>query len=198
MSMRKISQARRAAAAVIAASALTFTLAACGGDDGKPSESSKSKSDSATDDAPKGQVSASQEPETVIVTLKGDKGILLDITSVVRDSGGFVTVKGFIRNPTDKEYFETASWTGPELELMKGAGGGSLGGATLVDKAEKKRYYILRDTENRPLATTGIPTIKPNAKTPAFMQFPAPPDSTTEVDFQIPTFQSVTLKFSGA
>ncbi|ALO10769.1 hypothetical protein AQF52_5175 [Streptomyces venezuelae] len=31
---------------------------------------------------------------------------------------------------------------------------------------------------------------------PVFMQFPAPPASTTEVSFQLPTFEPATLKLS--
>jgi hypothetical protein len=196
MSMRQIFQARRAAAAVAAAVALTFTVAGCGGGD-ETKQGSGASSPAKEDGGGKQQSTTPEEPETVIATLKGEEGIVLDITSAVRDSGGFVTVKGVIRNTSDKEYFDTATWTGPELDLKKGAGGGSLGGATLIDKAEKKRYYILRDTENRPLATTGIPTIDANSETPAFMQFPAPPESTTEVDFQLPTFASTTLKLTG-
>jgi hypothetical protein len=195
MSMRQISQARRAAAVVIAAAALTFTLAGCGGDEETRQDSVSSSP--AKDDGGGKQSKAPEEPETVIATLKGEEGIVLDITSVVRDSGGFVTVKGVIRNTSDKEYYNTAAWTGPDLDIKKGSGGSSLGGATLVDQAEKKRYYILRDTENRPLATTGIPTIAANSKTSAYMQFPAPPKSTTEVDFQLPTFASTTLKLTG-
>ncbi|MFF1960741.1 hypothetical protein ACFVWX_27660 [Streptomyces sp. NPDC058220] len=199
MSMRKISQARRAAAAVTVAAALTFTLGACGGDDSNSDDASSSKPAASQEDQGKDQEqqgSASQEPETVLTTLRGPKEITLDLTSVVRDSGGFVTVKGVLKNSGEETFVQTTVWSGPELEIIKGAGGSSLGGATLVDKAEKKRYYILRDTDNRPLATTGIPTIKPGATVPVYMQFPAPPDSTTEVDFQLPTFASTTLKFA--
>ncbi|WP_455362083.1 hypothetical protein [Streptomyces sp. SYSU K21746] len=192
MSMRQISQVRRTAAAVSAAVALTLTLAACGGGDDKPEKASESKSSSSKGDGGN-KGSAKQEEEKVIATLKGQDDITLDVTSAVRDSGGFVTVTGVVKNSGSKDFYDATFWSGPDLAILKGAGGASLGGATLVDSKEKKRYYILRDTENRPLATTGIPVIKANSKTPVFMQFPAPPEGTTQVTFMLPTFQSVTL-----
>ncbi len=193
MRMRQISQVRRTAAAVTAAVALTFTLAACGGGDDETEMASTSKSSSPKADA-RSNGSAKQQPNQVIATLKGKSHITLDLTSAVRDSGGFVTVTGVLKNNGSKDFYETSFWSGPDLAILKGAGGSSMGGATLVDSKEKKRYYILRDTENRPLATTGIPVTKGNSETPVYMQFPAPPQGTTRVTFELPTFQSVILE----
>ncbi|MGW1880838.1 hypothetical protein [Streptomyces sp. NPDC001970] len=189
----------RAAAAVTAAVALTFTLAACGGGDDKAGDDAGTQSESPGKGGSEQQEQGNkpQESETVIATIKGQDEITLEVTSVVRDSGGFVTVKGHVKNAGDKDFYGTKMWTGPELDIKKGAGGSSMAGATLVDKSEKKRYYILRDTENRPLATTGIPVLKAGSTTPVFMQFPAPPESTTEVDFEMPTFAASTLKITG-
>lgn len=66
-----------------------------------------------------------------------------------------------------------------------------------MDKAGKKRYYILRDTDGRCLCTTGMSAVQPGASVPVFMQFPAPPAETTEVDFNLPTFATTSLKISG-
>ncbi|MFE5871091.1 hypothetical protein ACFQ6V_20910, partial [Streptomyces roseifaciens] len=120
-------------------------------------------------------------------------GIVLDITSATRSAGGFVTVQGNLKNTVDKKFYDTQQWTGPELDVIRGAGGSSFGGATLVDEKEKKRYYTLRDTENRPLTSMGIAIIEPNSEQKVFMQFPAPPKTTSQVDLQIPSFQSVAL-----
>ncbi|MFD6124827.1 hypothetical protein ACFWHE_24795, partial [Streptomyces hydrogenans] len=83
---------------------------------------------------------------------------------------------------------------GNETEVVKH--GLSLGGATLVDSSAKKRYYVLRDTDGRPLTTTGLDSLGPGKSTAVFMQFPAPPATTTEVSFQLPTFEPATLKLS--
>lgn len=72
-----------------------------------------------------------------------------------------------------------------------------MAGATLTDKAGKKRYYVLRDTESRCLCTVGITRIGAGETIPFFAQFPAPPASSTEVEFNLPTFATATVKLSG-
>jgi hypothetical protein len=67
----------------------------------------------------------------------------------------------------------------------------------LIDRTGKKRYYVLRDTDGRCLCTTGVSRVKGGAAIPFFVQFPAPPTSTTEVEFNLPTFASATIKISG-
>ncbi|MGK5451129.1 hypothetical protein [Streptomyces radiopugnans] len=199
MSMWQVSQARRTVLAVVTTSVLTFSLISCGGGgDG---------GDKAADKPSTGQTAAPQENGTggkgtvaddseVVLSIKGQDGIVLDVNSVIRDSGGFVTVNGVLKNTSDKDYSDAILWTGSELDLIRAAGA-SFAGATMVDKAEKKRYYVLRDTENRPLATMKIGNIKANSEQNVFMQFPAPPESTAEVDLQIPTFQNATLEITG-
>ncbi|WP_328942804.1 hypothetical protein [Streptomyces sp. NBC_00250] len=84
--------------------------------------------------------------------------------------------------------------SGDETEVVKH--GNSLGGATFVDSVGKKRYYVLRDTDGRPLTTSALDSLGPGKSTAVFMQFPAPPPSTTDVSFQLPTFEPATLKLS--
>ncbi|MGW0362231.1 hypothetical protein [Streptomyces sp. NPDC002990] len=117
----------------------------------------------------------------------------LSINSMRRDPGGFLTVNGQIKNTGSESFAGTSAWRGTEL---KGSGE-SVAGATLVDKAGKKRYYVLRDTEARCLCTTGISSVDPGQVIPFFAQFPAPPTTTTEVDFNLPTFATATVKISG-
>jgi hypothetical protein len=67
----------------------------------------------------------------------------------------------------------------------------------LVDSKGRKRYYVLRDTDGRPLTTTGLSTIKSGESVPVFMQFPSPPTDTAEVTLQLPTLSFATIKISG-
>lgn len=117
----------------------------------------------------------------------------LTINSVHRDPGGFLTVSGQIKNTGSESFTRTSDWRGIEL---KGSGE-SVAGATLVDKVGKKRYYVLRDTESRCLCTTGISSVDAGQTVPFFAQFPAPPASTSEVEFSLPTFATATVKISG-
>ncbi len=196
MSVRRTGKVRGGAAVAIAA-VLGLTLAGCGaGDDGKSKTSEQSSrsvpsASGSQSAAPGGSKSAA--PTEILATSNGAAGIVLTVNSAVRESGGFITINGQIKNGGQEAFVQLATWRGEELK----ANDGSVAGATLVDKVGKKRYYVLRDTESRCLCTTGITRIGAGESIPFFAQFPAPPTSTTEVDFNLPTFATATIKISG-
>ncbi|MFJ1863460.1 hypothetical protein ACIOD1_02415 [Streptomyces sp. NPDC088097] len=195
MSIRREVSAR-GGAAVATSAFLLFTLAGCGGGDqpkGAQGSSTPKAAPSVSAKSPSADSSKAVEPEQVIATVKGQAGIALDITSASRDAGGFVTVSGQIKNSGDKPFANTSAWRGNELK----SSGVSVAGVTLVDKAGKKRYYVLRDTDGRCLCTTGVAIIDAGQSVPFFAQFPAPPATTADVEFNFPTFASTTLKISG-
>lgn len=196
MSMRQEVGARGGVALAVAA-VLTLTLAGCGGegsdDKSKGTPDSPSRQAQAGTQTPTSGNGQSEAPTEVIATANGASGMILTINSARRDQGGFVTVNGQIKNTGSQSYKDTATWRGIEL---KGTGE-SVAGATLVDKVGKKRYYVLRDTESRCLCTTGVSSVDPGEVVPFFAQFPAPPASTTEVEFSLPTFATATVKISG-
>lgn len=200
MSIRRTTKSRRAAAAASLVAALAFVVTGCGGDDGgkkgdagssssaEPSEEGKGSSD---DTAAGDKV----DPNVKLAEVRGQNGVLLVVNEVKRDSGGFVTVQGEIKNEGNLSV-NPAAWAGNESVIVR-KNLNSVGGATLVDKAGKKRYYILRDTDGRCLCTNGIRPLAPGKSVPVFMQFPAPPDTTAEVDLSLPTFATTSLKISG-
>ncbi|QKW29183.1 hypothetical protein HUT11_26030 [Streptomyces seoulensis] len=193
MSIRFTAKIRRGTVAFAVAAGLAAGMAGCGGgggDDKKPdTQASASKSSGSEPSAQEGQ------PETPLAELRGPNGLLLQITSAQRDSGGFVTVNGQFKNDGSQSAVIPSELRGDETEILKH--GTSLGGATLVDSQGKKRYYVLRDTEGRPLTTTGLTTIEAGQTIPVFMQFPSPPTNVTDVTLQLPTFSSGTIKISG-
>ncbi|MET9323229.1 hypothetical protein ABZX75_23955 [Streptomyces sp. NPDC003038] len=183
------------AAAIVAV--LALGLAGCGGgDDGKsqvPQKSAEAKPQSGAPQAPSPDGSASPAPTQVLAVANGEDGMVLTVNSASRDSGGFLTVSGQLKNGGAADYVKTSSWRGNELTQS----GTSIAGVTVIDKVGKKRYYVLRDTDGRCLCTTGIALIERGATIPFFAQFPAPPTTTTEVDFNLPTFATATIKISG-
>ncbi|MFF7353246.1 hypothetical protein ACFZA1_11450 [Streptomyces filipinensis] len=193
MSMRFTAKARKGMVALTVAAGLAVGVAACGaggGDDEKPEHSATASR--TTGSGPSTQEGQSDQP---LAELKGSNGLLLQITSAQRDSGGFVTVNGTLKNDGGDTVVIPAQLSGNETEIIRN--GHSLGGATLVDSKGKKRYYVLRDTEGRPLTTTGLSTIKSGESIPVFMQFPAPPADTSAVSFQMPMFTSADITISG-
>ncbi|MGW4348004.1 hypothetical protein ACWEL8_23420 [Streptomyces sp. NPDC004690] len=193
MSIRFTAKARRGTIALVVATGLAIGAVGCGGggsDDKKPNPStSVSKS---VDSNPSTQEGQSQAP---LAELRGQDGLLLQITSVERDAGGFITVNGTLKNDGAKSVVVPPQTSGNETEIIKN--GPSLGGATLVDSVGKKRYYVLRDTDGRPLTTTGLGNMDAGQSLPVFMQFPSPPTNVTDVTLQLPTFSSGTVKISG-
>lgn len=192
MSIRFTTKARRGMVAMTVAAGLALGVAGCGsggGGDKKPERSaSASKEDGSN-------ASTQEGTNELLAELKGENGLILSLTSAQRDSGGFVTVSGEIKNDGAEETRVPIQTRGDETEIMRH--GESLGGATLVDSSSKKRYYVLRDTDGRPLTTTDMPKIKPGASIPVFMQFPAPAADATEVTFQLPTFAAASIQIAG-
>ncbi|ANJ09264.1 hypothetical protein [Streptomyces parvulus] len=192
MNSRFIMKARRGVIALVIGAGLALSVAGCSGgdgDDGKSESSASASRDSGSDP------SAQEGSDEPLAELKGEEGLILKLTSAQRDGGGFVTVSGELKNDGDEPARVSVRTAGDETEIIRH--GSSLGGATLVDSKGKKRYYVLRDTDGRPLTTTNMPRIKAGDVVPVFMQFPSPPTSVTEVTFQLPTFASATIAISG-
>ncbi|WP_055548236.1 hypothetical protein [Streptomyces sp. NBRC 110028] len=195
MSIRHTTKARRGAAAAALGAALALAVAGCGsGDDGGKDSGSPQKSPAVRTDDEQGETEPAADSKKVIGEMKGPKNIVVSLHSAVRDSGGFVTVNGTVTNRGNL-LFNPVDWRSTEVELAKSRS--SVSGASLVDAKGKKRYLVLRDTDGQCLCTTGLSGLKPNESRPFFAQFPAPPKSVTEVDFQLPTMPSVSIKLSG-
>ncbi|MFJ8492368.1 hypothetical protein ACIRBZ_29060 [Streptomyces sp. NPDC094038] len=195
MSVRFTAKVRKGTVGLAVAVGLAVGVAGCGG--GGDSGGDKKPGSSASASSSTGSQPSAQEGQsaTPLAELSGPSGLLLQVTSAVRDSGGFLTVNANMKNDGSQTVVVPVALRGDETEIVKH--GTSLGGATLVDSKGKKRYYVLRDTDGRPLTTTDLNQIQAGQTIPVFMQFPAPPADTTEVTLQLPTFSSGTIKISG-
>ncbi|ALV39262.1 hypothetical protein [Streptomyces sp. CdTB01] len=181
---------RRLAALAITAG-LVLGAAACS--DGSPQQDrALAAASDAGSSAPRPQEGRAGAP---LAELQGQNGLALTITSAERDPAGYLTVRGALKNDGAELTVVPAELRGNELEVLRT--GPSLAGATVVDFARSKRYYVLRDTDGRPLTTTGLSTLKAGESVRVFMQFPAPPASTTTVGFQLPLFDTANIKISG-
>ncbi|MBL1117300.1 hypothetical protein JK364_33710 [Streptomyces sp. 110] len=193
MSIRHTTKARRGAAATALAAALALAVAGCGNGDGdkKPDDAADRTSTAAKDDGDEQQPAA--DSSKTIGEMKGPGGIVVTLHSAERDDGGFVTVNATVTNHGSR-LFNAIDWRSKETEVKSLS---SVSGASLIDEKGKKRYLVLRDTDGQCLCTTGLSGIKPNESRPLFAQFPAPPKSVKEIDFQIPTMPSVSITLSG-
>lgn len=186
----------RGGAAVAVAAVLALALAGCGGDGEKAKEPTKSETPQSQGSSPQQPVPSASKPSgplEVIATAQGPASLVLEVNSAARDQDGYVTVSGQIKNSGSAAFTSLGALRGDE----KTASQGSVAGATLVDSAGKKRYFVLRDTEGRCACTTGLSFIKGGESVAFFAQFPSPPATTTEVVFGLPTFAAATIKISG-
>lgn len=195
---------RMTVAVVVAAVASTLVVTGCSGDsDSGASEHSDSPlsrsaapGSTPADYAPAGTAAGKPvDPNAELAEMKGAGGAVLVVKQVLRDSGGFVTVQGVLTN-NGPSALNPAAWSGTET-VIQNRNLNSVGGATLVDKVGRKRYYILRDTDGQCLCTNKLTALTPGESIPVFMQFPAPPAGTTEVDFTLPNFATASLRISG-
>ncbi|MBQ1094081.1 hypothetical protein [Streptomyces sp. B93] len=194
MSIRCTTKARRGMVALAVAAGLALGVAGCGGGGGGEDEKPQASASASKGDGSQPSAQEDQGDE-VLAELKGSDGLMLQITGAQRDSGGFLTVSGTLKNDGAQRITVPALIRGNETEILRH--GMSFGGATLVDSTDKKRYYVLRDTDGRPLTTTGFSSLKAGESLAVFMQFPAPPEATSEVSLQLPTFATATFQISG-
>ena len=192
MSTRTISAFPGRTVGVAALAALVFTVAGCSGGS-MHHDRALTAATKTGGTAPRTQQNVAKTP---LAELEGQGGLRLTITSAERDpSAGYLVVRGDLKNDGSGTAVVPAELRGNELDVLRT--GPSLGGATVVDFAHRKRYYVLRDTDGRPLTTTGLSTLKAGESVHVFMQFPAPPTSTTTVGFQLPLFDTANIKISG-
>jgi hypothetical protein len=194
MDYRRTMKGRKALSAVAITTGLLLTVAGCGGGGGGTSD----KGTTPPSAAAKGGGRSPKETKApasnaVLAQVKGENGLTLTITSAKRESGGFVTVEGTVTNNTGSVWI-AANWRGDEQELAKN--GGSLAGASLIDQKGKKKYLILRDTSGRCLCTQFGIGVQDGQTTEWFAQFPAPPDGTNQVDFQVGAMPPASVEIS--
>ncbi|CAM5422625.1 Lipoprotein OS=Streptomyces alboniger OX=132473 GN=CP975_22475 PE=4 SV=1 [Streptomyces alboniger] len=194
MNTRRTMMARRAMTAVVITTGLALTVAGCGGggENGKSDKSSSPKSSASKGKDDEEGSSQAPEAEEVLAEVKSN-GITLSVTSVSRDEGGFLTVNGKVTNGTSGIWVGS-EWRSDENELKKN--GGSLAGASVIDQQGKKRYLVLRDTTGRCLCTKFEGGVDEGQTVEWFAQFPAPPEGTAKVQFQVPTMPPAPIEIS--
>ncbi|WP_030668343.1 hypothetical protein [Streptomyces sp. NRRL B-1347] len=206
MKLRRTMTTRRAMTAVAITTGLVLAVAGCGGGEDGGDDSKKENSSSGStnqnqggkqsdDNEDKGEDGGQeQSSDEVLAEVKGEESITLTIKSAVRDEGGFVTVSGTVTNNGNR-FFAAANWRGEERELNKN--GSSVAGANLVDGKGKKRYLVLRDTEGRCLCTKFTGGVKPGQTSEWYAQFPAPPESTNKMSFQVGAMPPAPIELAG-
>ncbi|MFD5023510.1 hypothetical protein [Streptomyces sp. NPDC058373] len=180
---------------ILAAMALSSTVVISGCSADEEGSGDKTPTASVSRDGKEEGQKGSQAPPEAEENLAEvtSSSVTLTVTSAQRDSAGFLTVSGTVRNDTDG-LWTGGDWLGDERELRRN--GGSVAGASLIDKSAKKKYLVLRDTGGRCLCTKFEGGVKSGDSAEWFAQFPAPPGEVAEVDFQVGNMPPASIKLS--
>ena len=136
------------------------------------------------------------EPAEVIASAEGqvrsggDAGpVRVDVTSLVRTANNMVTLEFTLT------LLEPTTDGDDELVLLGQLGEAladwTVGGVSLIDETEQKRYLVFRDTDDQCLCSDARSPLLLDVPQPHFATFPAPPDSTESVTVVIPNITPI-------
>lgn len=124
-------------------------------------------------------------PAAGIATAVGEQsGITLLVQELKRTSGGTVSLKFSVRNASG----EALAYGYNYGEKDRRSDYGSMGGVTLIDEANKKKYFVVRDSEGQCVCSRGLKDQKPGETRNLWARFPAPPDDVATVSVVVPHF----------
>jgi hypothetical protein len=73
-------------------------------------------------------------------------------------------------------------------EFGEGNEFGNIGGIHLIDAANKKKYFVMRDTDGSCVCSQHIANIAAGSQSVLWAKFPAPPDDVQKITVEIPHF----------
>jgi hypothetical protein len=122
----------------------------------------------------------------VIATADGEKaGTRVEITELKRSSDNNLTLKFAMVNDGPDRLGFGYDYGDPQNSIKDFS---SVAGVTLVDGANKKKYFVVRDTENSCLCSRDLKDIPAKSRANVWAKFPAPPDDVQKISIVIPHF----------
>ncbi len=175
---------------VLGAVLLSLVLGACRNTPPQPSASSQPAPQAApapapapVQPAPASRTAANSSASSLAV--EGEfPGIRVSIQELKRASNT-VTLKFMIINDSNKGFGSGYNFVEKSGDIY------SISGVHLIDAAGKKKYFVVRDSEDIPLCSRNIPEIAANSRSLVWIKFPAPPDDVQKITVEIPHFPPV-------
>lgn len=119
-----------------------------------------------------------------LATTEGEaSGVSLEITEFKRTSSGTVSLKfAVINNGKDEIAFHNDYGEPGHKDF------GSIGGITLIDGVNKKKYFVVRDAEGHCVCSTDIQNIHKGERAVLWAKFPPPPADAKMLSIYVPHF----------
>lgn len=126
----------------------------------------------------------------VIVTTEGEKAdVRIDVTQFKRDAGDTVTLRFTVVNNSTENLAFSSYWLGDHSLAQDYY---SIGGIQLIDPINKKKYFVVRDTDKNCLCSNNLREyLKPGSKINLWAKFPAPPPGVQRLSIVIPHFTPI-------
>ena len=118
--------------------------------------------------------------EAVATTDGETPGTRIDVKDLKRHGDGTVMLRFTVFNDSDKAL--------PLYELMRGGENHSVDGVYLLDIAGKKKYLVIRDSDQHCLCSRELPDLPAKSSGNYWAKFPAPPDNVEKVGIVVPHF----------
>jgi hypothetical protein len=121
-----------------------------------------------------------------VATADGETpGIKAEIQELKRNSGGTVTLKLTLVNGSSKDLGFGYDFGDPDHHIKDHS---SVGGISLIDAVNKKKYLVARDSEDTCLCSRGLNQVSAGERLNVWAKFPAPPDDVQKINVSIPHF----------
>jgi|SRR5215469_4524783 len=110
-------------------------------------------------------------------------GITVTIQELKRSSSA-LTLKFVMVNQSKADFALGAAFR----EASGDSDWASVGAVHLVDGTNKKKYFVMRDSDGACLCSRNVPTIAAGSQAVLWAKFPVPPDDVQKITVEIPHF----------
>jgi len=153
----------------------------------KPAQTAQTTAENASAAAsPSAPATTTAPSAAAIATADGEKaGTRVEITELKRSGDNNLTLKFAIVNDGSDRLSFGYDYGDPQHNIKDFS---SIGGVTLVDGANKKKYFVVRDTEDSCLCSRDIKDVTAKSRVNLWAKFPPPPDDVQKISVVIPHF----------
>jgi hypothetical protein len=130
--------------------------------------------------------SATPAPGTIASTDGEEAGTHIDVTEFKRSSGNTISLKFVLANNGSEKF---GMWGHKLGDHENRTDYKAVGGIHLVDAANKKKYFVVRDSEGNCVCSREVADVPPGGKANLWAKFPAPPPDVQKITIEIPHFQ---------
>ena len=118
----------------------------------------------------------------------GEKeGLRIEVIELKRSSGDTLTMRFNLINDS-AESFKPGGWYFGDYKGHQNQDIGNVGAITLIDTVGKKKYFVIRDTDENCVCSNELPSVNAKSRAALWAKFPAPPGDVKKIGVAIPHF----------